>query len=103
MSLAIDVDHVTHVLLTDGWHEVANASFAIDAYEFLWWGRRCKEHQDPVVLHGGGNSGICATGFSFEATDGSSVAGPLTAIVGVRRRYEDCGCDRCTAELEDVA
>ncbi len=36
MSLAIDVDSVIEVLLPDGeWHQVANGSFEIDAYEYL--------------------------------------------------------------------
>ena len=35
MSLAIDVDNITHVLLADGWHEVHDASFGTDSYEFV--------------------------------------------------------------------
>lgn len=35
MSLAIDVDKVTAVLLADSWHEVAAASFALDSYEYI--------------------------------------------------------------------
>ncbi len=43
MSLAINVDKVTAVLLADGrWHEVRWAdgvsSFTIDAFEFIWYG-----------------------------------------------------------------
>jgi hypothetical protein len=38
---------------------------------------------DPTVLHGGGNSGVCAVGFSFKE-DVSLVSGPLTAILAVR-------------------
>jgi hypothetical protein len=34
MSLAVDVDKVTMVLLNDGWHRVVNESFTIDAYEY---------------------------------------------------------------------
>jgi hypothetical protein len=36
MSLAIEVDDITHVLLADGWHTVHDASFGIDSYEFMW-------------------------------------------------------------------
>lgn len=104
MSLAIDVDLVTHVLLADGWHTVANRSFTLDSYEFLWSGRGDKtvaemnleweagtlypngqpvRYRDPMVLHGGGQSGVCAAGFSFR--EGPSwVSGPLTAILAVR-------------------
>jgi hypothetical protein len=33
MSLYIDVDRVSSVLLADGWHAVAEDSFDLDAYE----------------------------------------------------------------------
>ncbi len=39
MSLALDVSRVEQVLLMDGWHRVANASFELDAYEFIHAGR----------------------------------------------------------------
>lgn len=77
MSLAINTDHVTAVLLTDGWHDVTDASFDLDAYEYVWAGER---------MHAGGNSGICATGFSFKTLDGDDLSGPLTAIQAVRHR-----------------
>jgi hypothetical protein len=39
MSLAIDIDKVSDVLLADGWHHVefakGQSTFVIDAYEFL--------------------------------------------------------------------
>jgi hypothetical protein len=37
MSLGIGAGTVTAVLLSDSWHEVADASFMPDSYEFLWW------------------------------------------------------------------
>lgn len=78
MSLAIEVDDVTAVLLADGWHTVANKSFALDSYEYVWGA-------DDQVMHGGGNSAICATGFTFTTENGSTmVAGPLTAVLAVR-------------------
>lgn len=77
MSLAIDPDAVTHVLLADGWHDVKNSSFDLDSYEFIT--------ADGDVLHDGGNVGVCATGFSFTTADGSyRLSGPLTAILAVR-------------------
>lgn len=75
MSLAIDVDNVTAVLLADGWHTVVDDSFNLDAYEYTWQGE---------ALHGGGQSGVCATGYAFTDSDGDSLAGPLTAILAVR-------------------
>lgn len=100
MSLAIDVDDVTAVLLADGWHEVANRSFELDAYEYLWSGmvdvtveglRQGRGEfggdRKPLVVHAGGNSGICATGFAFteKGQDGPvQIAGPLTSILAIR-------------------
>jgi hypothetical protein len=82
MSLAIDVDRVNSVLLADGWHEVAETSFDLDSYEYLSY--EGGPHEDPMVLHGGGHSGVCATGFAFkESATGRFIAGPLTAIHAV--------------------
>jgi hypothetical protein len=41
MSLAIDVDIIEKVLLSDGWHEVADASFQVDTYEYVHEDWRC--------------------------------------------------------------
>lgn len=89
MSLCIDVNTVTRVLLADGWHDVADASFEIDAYEFVWSGsdRLVRDvgwsgSRDPIVLLGGGQSGICSTGFRFHTPDGRVVrTGPMTAVL----------------------
>lgn len=75
MSLCIDTDEVVAVLLSDGWHEVIDQSFDLDAYEFEWEGR---------CIHGGGNSEVCATGFGFKTTGAQRMYGPLTAILAVR-------------------
>jgi hypothetical protein len=107
MSLAIDVDRVTAVLLDDGWHPVADNSFAIDSYEFLWWSEcQCKDDDDddPMVLHGGGQSGVCAAGFSFKTLDGDVIAGPLTAIVAVRHAaWQRCTNPQCGHDQETAA
>ena len=84
MSLHIDPAKVVGVLLADGWHDVADASFTLDSYEYV---------EDDLVLHGGGQSGVCAAGFAFtEASvpgpsfDGRRlIAGPLTAVLAVER------------------
>lgn len=83
MSLGIDIDRVAAVLLADGWHEVKNQSFAMDAYEFLWYPDPDDRSRVDVV-HGGGDNGICATGFEFEADDELIYSGPLTSILAVR-------------------
>lgn len=92
MSLAIDVDKVKAVLLADGWHEVQNDSFALDSYEYLWSGRHgwtvadAYEHdREPMIMHGGGASDVCATGFTFQ-NGADRLGGPLTAILAVRYR-----------------
>ena len=81
MGLAIDVDKVTHVLLSDGWHEVIDESFTLDAYEYVW-----------NVEHPGGSTqsqpylGLQVAGFEFkDGPEGTWLAGPLTSIIAVRR------------------
>lgn len=81
MSLAIDPAEVREVLLVDGhWHCVVAGSFTLDAYEFV---------DGEFVLHGGGASGVCATGFMFvdrhaAVRDEVIIVGPLSAIVALR-------------------
>ena len=98
MSLAIDVEKVKAVLLSDGWHEIMPKSFSIDSYEFLeypdgydhkkgGWHQRDKfnETMTPFILHGGGNNGVCASGFWFrEKVSREVVFGPLTSILAVK-------------------
>ena len=93
MSLTIDVDNITHVLLADGWHEVHDASFGTDTYEFM---RRKgtsdspmlggdQEKHIPAAGHRGSTSRehIAAAGFSF--TEGDHVlCGPLTSVLAVK-------------------
>jgi hypothetical protein len=77
MSLDISIDGVTELLLADGWHSVVDRSFDLDAYEFSVSDR---------TIHGGGHSGVCATGFSAIVDEPSRcrLYGPLTAILAVR-------------------
>lgn len=92
MSLTIDVDRVAAVLLGDGWHQVATRSFNIDSYEYIW-----TDGDTRTLLHEGGRSGVCATGFTFlEDLDENAggayvgdevrVCGPMTAILAVIER-----------------
>lgn len=73
MSLAIDVDRVSSVLIAGSWYTVANNSFALDSYEYLWNGDALP--QDPLLP---------ASGFAFTEPNGYVVAGPLTSILAVR-------------------
>jgi hypothetical protein len=76
MSLYIDTEHVTRVLLADGWHEAR--SFELDSYEFA---------SGEEVIHEGGQSGVCATGFQF-ISGGRVLCGPMTAILAVEVRAD---------------
>lgn len=82
MSLAINTNAVTRVLLADGWYSVVDQSFDLDAYEY-----RDGADRDGIWLHRGGIDDICATGFSFLGSreDGVTVriSGPLTAVLAV--------------------
>jgi hypothetical protein len=96
MSLLIEVDDVTSVLLADGWHNVdwrdSNnhgdpdgrriSTFSLDAYEFVHRYRNWDQLK-TVDYHLGGQSGICATGFTFQE-EGTWISGPLTAILAVQ-------------------
>jgi hypothetical protein len=79
MSLAIDVDNITHVLLADGWHEVHDTSFAIDSYEFMWR----QGMGDKPMLGGGQEKHVAAAGFSFAESD-HTLSGPLTSVLAVK-------------------
>jgi hypothetical protein len=91
MSLAIEVDDITHVLLADGWHTVQDASFGIDSYEFMWG----EGMGDSPVLGGGQEKHIAAAGSQahrestsrkrFSFTEGDHVLhGPLTSVLTVK-------------------
>jgi hypothetical protein len=92
MSLAIDIDKVTEVLLVDGWHRVADDSFFLDAYEYI----EPRERKDPILHFGGGQGkGAPSTGFGFSeqlaAKTGASggtvtIYGPISAILAVRTK-----------------
>lgn len=78
MSLSIDVDEVTAVLLADGWHTVVDESFTLDAYEFHWQGQ--------LLVGGGTVQGVPSTGFEFHGPDGQVWVGPLTSVLAIRRK-----------------
>jgi hypothetical protein len=89
MSFTIDIDHVTHVLLADGWHEVQKNSLSLDTYslssdvyEYL-----TADRLDPGGPGGGQEPSVAAKGFRFvdaEQEVGTFTAGPLTSILAVR-------------------
>jgi hypothetical protein len=88
MSLAIDIDAVTGVLLADGWHTVDPlpdepdvSSFALDAFELGthvpgYDGTGQVGWRDFDLIHGAG------IGFAFRE-HGVIVAGPFASILGL--------------------
>jgi hypothetical protein len=90
MSLAIDIEKVSDVLLADGWHHVVfnngKSTFVIDAYEFV---EHMEEGKNPFVhVSGGSVVGVPSTAAEWlELKSGKSyvVTCPLTAILAVKR------------------
>ncbi|MCZ6580155.1 MAG: hypothetical protein O6840_00810 [Nitrospirae bacterium] len=77
MSLAIQVDKVQEVLLSDSkWYVVKDKTFDLDAYEFL----RGKD----VLLAGGSVEGVPTTGATWKGENGTLFCCPLTAIQAVK-------------------
>lgn len=75
MSAAISVDKVKTVLLADGWHDVAGASFTVGTYEYA---------RSNAVAPASGPPGDHPMGFGFREPSGDHLYGPLTAILAVR-------------------
>lgn len=75
MSLAIETDEVFAVLVGGSWWKVQKNSFDLDSFEFVHGGES---------VYGGGQSGVCATGFTFVTDTGVEMFGPLTAIQAVK-------------------
>jgi len=71
VSIAIDTDKVTNVLINSVWYAVKGSSFYLDAYEYL----------DGSIIS---SHPQCSTGFSFDTTEGDIMSGPITAIKAVR-------------------
>jgi hypothetical protein len=72
MSPVINVGDVTAVLISGRWYSVADASFALDAYELAW----------KVGTSSGAHLG--GRGFSFKTSDGDFMAGPLDGVAALR-------------------
>ena len=76
MSLGIQVDKVLAVLLADGWHDVRDNSFKLEAYEF--------QQGKDVRFGGGAVSGVAGAGARWTEKDEKHIYCPLTSIVAVR-------------------
>jgi hypothetical protein len=82
VSLNIRTEDIFAVLLHDGWHEVNDGTFHIDAYEFIE-GSGYDTLMESALLYNGERQG-CSTGFSFCSGE-FMVDGPMTSIIAVRR------------------
>ena len=86
MSLNIDVDRITAVMIGNEWFEVAwregVSTFVLDSYEFKW---EAGPQPNP------GKAGLSSIGFEFSTSKGGpndreTIAGPLSAVQAVRSR-----------------
>jgi hypothetical protein len=86
VSLQINMSKISAVLLGNQWHDVVPETFGIDAYELGSY-YPSPDYASGFAFsmhHGGGESGVCSTGFAFQSTEGTWVSGPLTAIQAVK-------------------
>jgi hypothetical protein len=79
VSLYINTNKVTAVLLADGWHDVVPNTFDLDSYEM-------HDGAEYLLLGGGQADGVCQIGFGFieEEEPDTTVYGPLTSILAVK-------------------
>ena len=91
MSLEIDVEKISEVLLADGWHTVSavgdgRSSFGLDVYEFREpHGQQpdprpnaAQQAKEGTEQHG------ARTGARWTESDGSRVFCPVTSILAVK-------------------
>ena len=81
MSIAIDIDHVTRVLMADGWHDVLAGSFTCDAFEFVW--KEGQADKDRGYVWG---VPACSVGMEWQELRGPGivfVSAPLSSLIAV--------------------
>ena len=74
MSLSIQADEVTEVLLTDRWYKVKSGSFRLDIYEF------------PGHLDAGREQQLPSMGAAWTSPDGSKMFCPITSVLALRTK-----------------
>ena len=101
MSLDIDVARVTEVLLPDGkWHQVADASFDLDAYEYL----EVDDGNENTLFKGGEalplvpDTGACWSEHDDSKGNVRTVFCPITAILAVSYGWEPAQDERTDDE-----
>jgi hypothetical protein len=92
VSLEIDVEKISEVLLADGWHKVSpvgdgRSSFGLDVYEFQESHSQEKpeprQNADPQAKAGQEQS-ASRSGARWTESDGSRVFCPVTSILAVK-------------------
>ena len=88
MAIIADIDKIDEVLLSDGWHIVADHSFSVDVFEYIWNSSEKDSHISPIVWESekGG-----ALGFEFseidsegDGTDKNIIKGKLSDIKSLK-------------------
>lgn len=81
MSLYIDTDKVTRVMIGNEWHDVKNrggiSTFDVDSYEIH------SVSAGYMMLRGGESALIPSQGFTFATPDGRTIYGPLTSVQAI--------------------
>jgi hypothetical protein len=75
MSLHIDTQDIFEVLLADGWHQVEDESFILDAYEF---------HQSDFEFIGIFEHGMAGARWMEKGREGIFINCPISSILAVR-------------------
>lgn len=78
MTVMINIADVEQVLLSDGWHQVRNYSFDIDAYRFK------EAHGVRILAAGGTTEQVSSTGATWTELDGAVVVCPLSSILAIK-------------------
>jgi hypothetical protein len=84
--ISLYVDMITQVLLADGWHEVADGSFEVGAFEFYDPRNRRRQSLLRSIRDLDKEPEVSEVGFSFQQKDESFIAGPISSVLAVRRR-----------------
>jgi hypothetical protein len=88
MSLEIDVEKISEVLLADGWHKVSavgdgRSSFGLEIYEFREAKPATQESPVPQTKEGQEQT-ASRSGARWTESDGSRVFCPVTSILAVK-------------------
>jgi hypothetical protein len=84
--ISLYVDMITHVLLADGWHEVADGSFEVGAFQFYDPRNQRRQSLIQSLRDLDKEPEVSEVGFSFQQEDESFIAGPISSVLAVRRR-----------------